>query len=161
MAWDSRPDLLEDGDRRADLAGRAEAALEAVMLDERGLHGVQAAGRAEALDGRDPIVLVHHGEAEACVDAAAIHDDGAGTALAVIAAFLRSGEMQVLAQRVEQRGPGIELQRARDAVHLEGHGCERGGCRRSCHGARRRGQPRQHGRRAGRQNAASGDFEAC
>ena len=40
-------------DRRADLTGRAIAALEPVMFDEGLLQGMERAGRAEALDRRD------------------------------------------------------------------------------------------------------------
>src|SRR4051794_33576737 len=45
--------LGEQSDARADLAGRAVAALEAVVLDERRLERVQAVAVGEALDGRD------------------------------------------------------------------------------------------------------------
>src|SRR5215813_4946334 len=45
---------LEQGDRRDDLAGRAEAALRREFLDEGFLHRVQLAIRAlQAFDGRD------------------------------------------------------------------------------------------------------------
>ena len=69
---------------------------------------MQCSGRAEAFDGRDLVALVHRGEAEARVDAAAVDVDGAGAALAVVAAFLRAGEVQMLAQAVEQRGARID-----------------------------------------------------
>src|ERR1700722_15179444 len=46
-------------DRRADLTGRAIAALKSVVFDERLLQGMQRARGAEALDGRDlaPLLL--------------------------------------------------------------------------------------------------------
>jgi len=84
--------LLEQGDRGHDLAGSAVAALVAVMLDERGLHGVEIAGVPEALDRGDGVALVHDREREAGVDAAAIHMNGAGSALAVVAALFGSRE---------------------------------------------------------------------
>ena len=54
--------------------------------------------------------LVHHRERQAGVDAAAVDDHRAGAALAVVAALLGAGEVQVLAQRVEQRRARVELQ---------------------------------------------------
>ena len=48
--------LAEQRDGGEDLAGRAEAALERVVLDERGLHGVERVRSADAFDGRDRAV---------------------------------------------------------------------------------------------------------
>ena len=85
---------LEGGDGRHDLAGGAVAALIGVVLDERGLHGVQVAGLADAFNGGDLVVRVHDGEGEAGVDAAAIDVDGACSALAVVAALLGAGKVR-------------------------------------------------------------------
>src|SRR6476661_3541071 len=60
VALDGMPDLvvgrirvvLEQVDRGHDHAGGAEPALEAVLLPERGLHGVQRVAVGEALDGQ-------------------------------------------------------------------------------------------------------------
>ncbi len=54
------------------------------------------------------VALVHHRERQARIDAPAVDDHRAGAALAVVAALLGAGEMQMLAQRVEQRGARIE-----------------------------------------------------
>src|SRR5687768_5959174 len=62
MARNARFDLVEHGHRRADLAGRAIAALIAVMLHESRLHRMQSLGRAEPLDRGDAVALVHHGK---------------------------------------------------------------------------------------------------
>ncbi len=52
----------------------------------------------------------------------------AGAALAVVAALLGAGQVQVLAQRVEQRGARVELERVRVAVDLQGDArCRRRG----------------------------------
>ena len=104
----------EHADRRADLAGGAVAALEAVVLDERGLQRVQRAGRAQAFDRHDLVALVHDGERQARVDAPAVDQHRAGAALPVVAALLGAGQVQVLAQRVEQRCPRDP---ARGAAH--------------------------------------------
>ena len=53
------------GDRRHDLAGRAIAALEGVVLDEGGLHRVQLAALGQALDGGDRAALDGGGQRQA------------------------------------------------------------------------------------------------
>ena len=61
----------------------------------------------------------------------------AGAALAVVAALLGAGEMQVLAQHIEQRSPRVERDLAHPAVHIKSDIRYR---RRCSHGvARRRG----------------------
>ena len=62
---------------------------------------------------------MHDRERQARIDAPAVDDHRAGAALAVIAALLGAGEMQVLAQRVEQGGARVERELAGLAVHLE------------------------------------------
>src|SRR3954469_3836975 len=83
MARNVGLDLIEHRDGRADLPGRAIAALVAVMLDAGRLHRVPR--RAEALNGRDGVPLVHDRKREAGSDAPAIDQDRARTALALIA----------------------------------------------------------------------------
>ena len=64
--------LLQERDRRHDLARRAVAALVRVARDERGLHRMQHLRRAEALDGGDLVALVHQREAQARVHPPAV-----------------------------------------------------------------------------------------
>ena len=104
--------LGEHADGRADLAGGAVAALEAVVLDEGGLQRVQGARRAETFDRHDLVALVHDGERQARVDAPAVDQHRAGAALPVVAALLGAGQVQVLAQRVEQRRARVQLEAA-------------------------------------------------
>jgi len=59
---------------------------------------------------------------------------GAGATLAVIAAFLGAGEMQMFSQGIEQRGARIDFQRLLLAVDLERE-FARGGRRRGCSGS--------------------------
>ena len=113
MAGNARLDLVEHRDRRADLARRAVAALVAVVLDEGGLHRVQLVRRAQAFDGGDAVAVVHHRQRQARVDPATVDDDRAGAALAVVAALLGAGQVQVFAQRIEQRGARVEFERVR------------------------------------------------
>ena len=65
MARNAGLDLVEHRHGRADLPGRAIAALVAVMLHEGGLHRVQVLGRAQPLDGGDAVALVHHRQRQA------------------------------------------------------------------------------------------------
>jgi hypothetical protein len=125
MARDIGLDLIEHGHRGADLPRRAIAALIAVMLDESGLHRVQAPGPAQALDGGDPRVLVHDGQREAGNDPPPVHEHRARAALPLIAALFGAGEAQVLAQRVEQSRASVELEHVRPAVHVERDLCSR------------------------------------
>jgi hypothetical protein len=64
----------------------------------------------ESFDRGDFILLVHHREGEAGIDAPAIHVHGASPALSVIASLFRSEEAEILAQRVEQRHARFDLQ---------------------------------------------------
>jgi hypothetical protein len=67
------------------------------MLDERGLHRVQMVGLAQTFDRGDLVALVHHRQAEAGIDAHAIHQHGARAALAMVTALLGAGQLQILA----------------------------------------------------------------
>ncbi len=68
MARQAALDLASHADGRADLAGRAVAALETVMVDERLLQWMQVAVLGQALDGGDRSALILHGEGEAGED---------------------------------------------------------------------------------------------
>ncbi len=85
--------LAQHADRRANLSRGTVAALKRVMRDERLLEGMQvvAIGR-QPLDGDDLGVLVRDGEGQAAIDASAIEQDGAGSALPMIAALLGAGD---------------------------------------------------------------------
>ena len=58
---------VEQRDGGENLPGRAEAALERVVLDERRLHGCSASVAPDALDRRDGLVRARRGEREAGV----------------------------------------------------------------------------------------------
>ncbi len=118
--------LFDERGRGADLAGGAVAALEGVVLEEGGLDGAEGFAVGEAFDGGDFGAAGGDGEGEAGVDAAAVDENGAGSALAVVAAFLAASEVEVLAQGVEERGAGVERKSVRGAVDLEGE-IDRGG----------------------------------
>jgi len=73
------------------------------------LHWVKFAILGEAFDGGYLIALMHDRESEARIDAPAIDVNGAGTALPVIAAFFRSEQAEIFAQRVQQRDAWFNL----------------------------------------------------
>src|SRR6188472_805902 len=77
---------------------------------------MQLAVRGQALDSRDLGAVLHDGKGQARDDAPSVDENGAGPALAVVAAFLGSGEIEIFAKRVEKCGPRPEGNSALDAV---------------------------------------------
>src|SRR3954454_12043740 len=102
--------LLQQRDGRADLTRRAVAALESVVADERGLHRMQRSVRRKTFDRGDLLAGVHHSEREAGVVTAAVDEHRTRAARALIAPFLRAGEVEMLSQCVEERGAWIKPQ---------------------------------------------------
>src|SRR5439155_17661745 len=91
--------LVDAGDTGHDLSGRAVTALERIPLDEGGLQRMKLIALCQAFDSRDLASLDEGREGETRFHALAVHHDRAGAALAETTAFLRSGQMEVLAQR--------------------------------------------------------------
>jgi hypothetical protein len=91
-----------------DLPRRTVSALVTVAFDECLLHRMQRSKTTDAFDRRDFVAFMRACQRQTRIHAAAVHVHGARAALAVIAAFLRAGEMQMLAQCVQQRGAWIE-----------------------------------------------------
>jgi hypothetical protein len=119
--------LLQQSNRAHDLAAGAIAALVAVMLHKRRLHGMQIIGLSNPFNGGDFIALVHHREREAAVHAAAVHMHRARAALAVITALFCAGKMNPLAQRVEQSGACVEAAQ-RVVLTIDAERNTRGSC---------------------------------
>ena len=90
--------------------------MEAIAQNEGGLHRVQGVRRTQAFDRHDLVVGVHDGERQARVDAPAVDQHRAGTALPMIAALFSAREMEMLAQRVEQRCTRVQLELSHAAV---------------------------------------------
>src|SRR5439155_16401013 len=88
---------------RDEEARRAEAALQRRVLEELLLQRVQLLALSQALDRLDRLALGLGAEHQARADEPPVDDDAAGAAIARAAAFLAAGEMQVVAQHVEQR----------------------------------------------------------
>ena len=95
--------FLDQADRAHDLAGRAEPALQAVMRDESGLDGMQFVAASDALDGEDVGAVVADRQSQARIDPPAVDQDRTRAALAAVASLLGAGQVQTLAQEIEQR----------------------------------------------------------
>src|SRR6185437_5094375 len=113
---------FEHADREHQEAGRAEAALQAVMVHERLLHRMQVIALRQPLDGADLFAVSLHGEHQARAHRRAVDDDGAGAADAVLAADMRAGLAAVLADRVDERAPRLDGDFVRAAVDGQGDG---------------------------------------
>src|SRR5215510_11688821 len=114
---------VHDVDRRHDHARRAIAALQAMVLAECLLHRMQASARlGEPLDGGDVGALDLPGEYGARLHRLAVHVNHASTALRGIAAHMRAGEPQVLAQELHQERARIDVTGDGLAVHRQSDG---------------------------------------
>ena len=82
---------------------------------------MQRVAAREALDGGDLRAVLHHRESEARIDPPAIDQDRAGAALAVVAALLGPGEIEMQAQQVEQRRPRRDREFVLDAIDVQGN----------------------------------------
>jgi len=100
--------LPQERQRGHDLPGGAIAALKAVVIEEGLLHRMQLVAFGQTFDGGNVLSLRGDGQGETGQHAPPIDVDSARAALAVIATFLRTGEVQMLTQRVEQRRAWIE-----------------------------------------------------
>src|SRR5215218_274030 len=129
--------LVNAGDAGHDLPGRAVAALEGIALDKGGLQRMELLALRQALDGRDLATLDQSSERETRLHALAVDQHRARATLAETAALLRSRQMKMLAQDIEQRGTRIKHQAMLNSVHTQDDG-ER---------SRRRGTTLCHGRR--------------
>ena len=77
------------------------------MRDKGLLHRMQPVALRDAFDRQDVSAVVADREREARIDPAAVDDDRAGAALAAVAAFLGSGQIQPFAKKIEQRDARI------------------------------------------------------
>src|SRR5512135_2390708 len=111
----------EEVARRQDHARRAEAALEAVLLAERLLHGVELPVRREALDRRDLRAVGLDREHRAGLDGLAVEEHGARSALARVAADVGPGQAQRLPEVVDEEQPRLDLVAAAGAVDGDRH----------------------------------------
>ena len=92
-----------------DHAGRAEAALQRVMLAEGFLQRREVGIVGQPFDGHDLGALGLHREHQAGAHRGAVDDDGAGAAHPVLAADMGPGQPQMVTQAVRQRQPRLDL----------------------------------------------------
>ena len=90
-------------------AGRAVAALQAVLLVEALLDRIELAVLLEPLDGHDLAAVGLHGEDRAGLDRDAVEQDRAGAAVRRVAADVRAGQPQVLAQEMDEEEARLDL----------------------------------------------------
>src|SRR5438105_5418893 len=110
--------LPQQPDHRQHEAGRAEAALQAVTFVEGLLDGVQRSAVAgEALDGRHVMALPLDREHQARAHRRPVEQHGAAAAHPVLAADVRAGQAEVVAQVVGQEAAWIARAGMLDAVH--------------------------------------------
>ena len=76
--------------------------MEGGVFEEGLLEGVEAAGGGHALDGLDLAALGFDAEDQAGIDDAAVEHDGAGAAVAVVAALFGAGHTEDVAQNFQQ-----------------------------------------------------------
>ena len=94
--------LRQQGLRGHQDARRAVAALGGAEIGERGLQRVELVALLQALDGLDRPPLHLGGERQAGEHRLAVDQHGAGAAFAELAAVLRAGQAELLAQHLEQ-----------------------------------------------------------
>ncbi len=94
--------LVEKCFRRHDEALRAEAALRAAVLRESALQWMQPAVALQAFDRRDLVANGFQSHCQTREPRAAINMHGAAAARAHVAAALGAGEIEVLANGIEQ-----------------------------------------------------------
>jgi hypothetical protein len=111
---------LEELRRGHDHARRAEPALQPVLLPEGVLDRVQLAVLGHAFDRGDLRAVGLDGQHGAGLHRLAIQMDGAGAALARVAAHVRAREPGQLADEVHEEEPGLDVMRVSDAI--DGHG---------------------------------------
>ena len=126
--------LVEVRGDRGDEPRRAEAALQPVAVPERLLDRTERPVRlAAALDGRDRRPVDAHREQQARADRSAVDQHGAGSAHAVLATDMGTGEAEVVPKGVGEQPPRRHTHGARHAV--DGQLDARAGrsCRRAPH----------------------------
>ena len=99
---------LQHAGRQHQKAGRAEAALQAVMLHEGALQRIELVAVRQAFDGADLLAVRLHREHQARAHRLAVDEHRAGAADAVLAADMRAGLPAILADRVGQRAPRLD-----------------------------------------------------
>src|SRR2546427_11631526 len=108
--------LLEQGDGGHHHSGSAEAALQPVLLVEAFLDRMELPVLLEPLDGRDRPLIGLHGEHRARLHRAAVEEHRAGAAVGGIAADVRAGHPEVLAEEMDKERARLDVDVVRRSV---------------------------------------------
>ena len=87
---------------RKDHTGRTETALNGAVADEGILNFAHTAVFRQSLNRGDAPAFRHQCQIQTAVDADAIYQNGAGTAVAFAATFFRTGQTQILPQKCQK-----------------------------------------------------------
>jgi hypothetical protein len=105
--------LGQRGGQRHEDPGRAEAALHGVVLDELPLERRQVLGvRRQPLHRRDASAIRLRRKHQARAHGLAVHEHGARAAHAVLAAEVRSRELELAAQQISEREARLDRRRS-------------------------------------------------
>jgi hypothetical protein len=116
FSWTKVGGALKHLPNAHDHPGGAIAALQRVMLLERGLDRVQVIARGKTFDCRDLGTVRHDRENGARFDGIAIDIDCARTALRRIAPDMCPGQAEVVAQSMHQQAPRLHGYSVNDAI---------------------------------------------
>jgi hypothetical protein len=106
-----------------DHSGSTEPALKRVMFAERLLHRMQWSVRlGQSFDGGDFGALALQSEGCAGLPRNAIYVNDASATLRSVAADMRTGQPQILAQKLHQQGARFDIPADGFAVHRHGYG---------------------------------------
>jgi hypothetical protein len=114
--------FVQEGLARYHKAGRTKAALLRVVFDKSGHDGMQLATVREPFDGYDLTSLRLYREQAASIDWLAIEDDRAGATDPAIAHLLSPGQIQMVAESIEQRDARFEIQCVAHTVNPQSDG---------------------------------------
>ena len=112
--------LVEEGLGGQHHPGRAEAALEAVLLLEPLLQRVQLARAGEPLDRRHLVPVGLDREHRAALHRLSVEQHRARAAVGGVAPGVRAGQAQTLAEQVGEQQPGLDVGGALAAVDGDG-----------------------------------------
>ncbi len=112
---------LEQGLGRHHHAGRAEAALESVLLLEALLDRMQLARGGQTLDRLDLVAIRLHREHRAALDGASVKQHRAGAAVGRVTAGVGTGQVEALAQQVGKQQPRLDISHPLRPVDIDRH----------------------------------------
>ena len=116
---------LDEAHRREDHAGRAVAALERVVVVEGLLNRMELAVRRKSFDRRDLHPVGLDSEHRARLHRLAVHEHGARPARGRVAAHVRPGEPESLAEHVHEKLTRLDLEVVAYAVRGQRHSSHR------------------------------------